>query len=54
MTPLRTELVDLPADFDFRSNIQVRFRAYFVSTPSPPSGFAFRVYDVILIGRHVE
>jgi hypothetical protein len=54
MTALRTELVDLPPEFDRRSNIQVRFRAYTVGTPIPSSGFAFRVYDVILIGRHVE
>jgi zinc carboxypeptidase len=50
---LRTEHVDLPAEFDFANGIRVRFVATGVKA-AIPSAFAFRVYDVVMVGRHVD
>jgi hypothetical protein len=54
-TLLRTENVDLPDSFDVSANIRVRFRATGLVNPRPPSAsFAFRVYDVVMTGRHLN
>lgn len=48
---LRTELVDLPAEFDNATGVQVRIRAIGIRSTLPVGALSFRAFDVVLIGR---
>jgi uncharacterized protein YndB with AHSA1/START domain len=51
---MRTEDVDLPADFDRATNVEVRVRAIGVLSTWSLNSIAFRLYDAVLVGRRAS
>lgn len=47
----RTEIVDLPPDFDRAANLQVRIRATGVRSNLAAGALSFRAYDLVFMGR---
>jgi hypothetical protein len=50
-TRMRTEHVELPAEFNRAANVEVRVRAIGILSTWAAGSLAFRIFDVVLVGR---